>query len=81
MMAPYRSLLPRGLYEYSQILLSESRKQEDERGGLERAMRIRSFVLLMVAYGNPVRIIYKENLWLWRRNAKQKQAATPFKYR
>jgi hypothetical protein len=44
-------------------------------------MKIKSFALLMVGYGNPVRIIYKENFWMWRRNAKQKQVATRFKYK
>lgn len=43
--------------------------------------RIKSFSLLMLGYGNPVRIIQKENCWMWRRNAKQKQAATRFKYK
>jgi hypothetical protein len=49
---------------------------------VKREYEIKSFAPLMAGYGNPVRIAYKENLWLWRRrNAKQKQAATRFKYK
>jgi hypothetical protein len=79
MTTPYRSLLPREF-----ILKYYYRRAEGkglEEGKWKGRMRIKSFALLMVAYGNPVHIIYKENLWLCRRNAKQKQAATRFKYK